>query len=120
MAESDETIIKCGVEGGTLTLVGTRETAAWRFRVSTDERTLIDFLDEADRVDFQCRHDSDWVDSWEAALSLIDKYQWATLFMPLSVHPEFTSQVWKAVQERTGTGGDAWTLKEWCRLCQGG
>jgi hypothetical protein len=45
-------------------------------------------------------------------------YQWATLFMPLSVDPEFTSQVWKAVQERTGTGGDAWTLKEWCKLCQ--
>ncbi len=70
-------------------------------------------------MDFQCGHESDWVDSWEAALALLDKYQWATLFMPLSVHPEFTSQVWKAVQERTGTGEDAWTLKEWCRVCLG-
>ena len=40
--------------------------------------------------------------------------------MPLSVHPEFTSQVWKAVQEWTGTGADAWTLKEWCSVCLGG
>ena len=84
MAESDEIILKCGVEGGTLTLVGTREAGSWRFCVATDEGTLIDFLDEADRVDFQCRHESDWVDSWEAALALMDKYQWHS-FYPLRV-----------------------------------
>jgi hypothetical protein len=103
-----------------LTLLGTKGASGRRFRVASNEGTLLDFLDEVDQVDFQCRHESDWVDSWEAALALLDKYQWATLFMPLSVHPEFTSQVWAAVQERTGAGGDAWTLKEWCRVCLGG
>jgi hypothetical protein len=44
---------------------------------------------------------SEVVNSWEAALRLIDRYPWHRL-SPLTVHPEFCERVWVAVQERFG------------------
>jgi hypothetical protein len=69
---------------------------------------------------------SDWVDTWEGGLALLDKYPWY-LFVPLRVHPDFASEIWLAVQERfdadehrRGEWRASDNLKNWHRLCHGG
>ena len=45
----NEIIVKCGVDGGSWTLVGKRGArGGWRFRASRDEGTLRDFIDDKD------------------------------------------------------------------------
>ena len=41
----------------------------------------------------------EWVDGWEAALGLLDRYPWARLH-PVEVHPEFRERMRVAVEER--------------------
>ncbi|HEV2713702.1 MAG TPA: hypothetical protein VGU64_00470 [Terriglobales bacterium] len=43
--------------------------------------------------------ESDWVDSWEAALKILDKYPWHRLY-PIIVHPDFAQAIWQAVKKR--------------------
>jgi hypothetical protein len=124
-----EIIIECGIEGGSLTLLGTRVANGWRFRTVSDESTFYHILNEEDRpAEYRQEdwvHDSDWVDSWEAALALLDRNPWH-LFYPLQVHPDFKQQTWAAVQKRCDADerhkGDAWTprnLETWRRRCYG-
>src|SRR5262245_43693818 len=63
--------------------------------------------------------DSEVVNSWEAALRLIDRYPWHKL-SPLTVHPEFCERVWAAVQNRFGSDRrpeEDWRLERWRELC---
>lgn len=120
MIENDgEIIIKCGVDGGSWTLVGRREAlGSWRFRAVKDETNL---LDDEDFADFEPHTETAWVEGWEAALTVFDRYPWAS-FYPLRVHPEFASQVWAAVQDRCGADQDEWArhnLKAWHEVCHG-
>jgi hypothetical protein len=41
----------------------------------------------------------DWVENWDEALRLMDRYRWARLH-PLYVHPEFVERVRVAVEAR--------------------
>jgi hypothetical protein len=65
------------------------------------------------------RKDSKMVNSWEAALRLMDRYPWHRLF-PLKVHPEFCEQVWAAVQDRFASDRrprEESQLERWRELC---
>ena len=119
-AEAGEVIVKVGAEGGSLTLVGIKAANGWRFRAIRNESTLYDLLSEEDREGLVFRDESDWVDSFDASLALLDKYPWH-LLIPLQVHPDFRRQVWTAVEERYRTdkreGPDR--LDRWDRLCHG-
>jgi hypothetical protein len=123
----NEIIIHCGIEGGDWTLLGRRGArGGWRFHVIRDEGTLLDFMSAEDAADFEPRHETDWVVSWEAALALFDEHPWQR-FCPVQVHPDFAPQIWAAVQEKFDADEhhrDEWwavdNLKRWHRLCHGG
>ena len=119
----NEIILEAGTEGGLLILLGRQGTrGGWRFRTVTDEGTLLDLLNEEDLVDFEPRHETAWIISWEAALTLLDAHPWH-LFCPLRVHPDFTERVWTAVQVRFAANErhkDDWAphnIEHWRRLC---
>ena len=118
-----EIILELGVEGGAVTLLGSKAGGGWRFCRVTDERTMHGLLGEHDRPpDFReedwvrCSH---WVDSWESALALLGGH-WPLLF-PLQVHPEFGERVWAAVQDRVlvRNQDDLLALERWCARCSG-
>ena len=83
------------------------------------------FLSDEDRGDLplDSRHNSGWVNSWEAALAHLDKYPWHSLY-PMVVHREFQERVWAAVQMRfqldksEGRPSDR-GLERWHELCGG-
>ena len=96
-------IIEAGFEGGFLTMLGIRTANRWRFRIVTDEGTKFDLLSDEDRAgtspsDF--RRKSDWVDSWEAALALLNERRHWHLMSADQVHPDFRQRIWAAVQDR--------------------
>jgi hypothetical protein len=112
-------ILEALAEGGFLTIVAFRAANSWRFRVVRDECTLADLLSQEDRQGMELRSESKWVDSWRAALALLDKYPWHRLY-PGKVHPDFHQQIWAAAQERFGRERreDKWAreqLSEWQR-----
>ena len=58
---------------------------------------MADFLDEEDAdVLPKLRSKSEFVDTWDKALALLNRYPW-TWFVPQEVHPEFRDLVWSAV-----------------------
>jgi len=75
----NEIIVDLGAEGGSVTLYGFRTERGWLFSMETSE------LDE-------CPQRSGVVDTWPAALNLLDKYPWVSLF-PISVHPDFRKKI---------------------------
>lgn len=85
-----------GGEGGSLTIVAISAADGWRYRMVRDESILRALLSKEDRVGLEFWHQSDWVDSWEAALTLLDQYPWPWL-SPLQVHPELQARTWAAV-----------------------
>jgi len=94
-----EVIVEIGGEGGSIALLGVRDTAGgWHFRLDRDESTLADFLpDDLDPASLRGR--TGWVASWEEALGLLDRYPWHRLY-PLGLHPEFRDRIFAAVAER--------------------
>lgn len=99
-----ETILKMGAEGGSLTIFGKRKaTGAWQFRVERDETTLYDMLSEEDRAGAVPFEQNPWIESLDAVLAQIDRYNWPRLY-PMSVHPDFRDYIFKEVQKR---GGDS-------------
>jgi hypothetical protein len=109
-----EVIIEVGAEGGSITLYGIRTERSWFFARKVIEIDLTGELFDDERIDKK----SDAVDSWEAALKLLDQYPWSELY-PISIHPDFRQQVWIAVQERlqSNTEISQFALKRWRELC---
>src|SRR3954451_2190130 len=103
MRNEGEVIIKLGAEGGCIALYGFRTERGWSFKMVVNE-----FIDED-----PSQTASGVVDSWDAALELLDRYPWPMLFL-ISVHPDFKQQVWVAVQERLRTTEP--TLIRWRQL----
>jgi hypothetical protein len=86
----NEVIVDLGAEGGSVTLYGFRTERGWLFSMESSQ-CLDDEWDSTQRS---------WiVDTWAAALNLLDTYPWVSLF-PLSVHPDFRQKIWNALQER--------------------
>jgi hypothetical protein len=90
-----------------------------RFRLVRDETTLRALLNATDAEGLEFWHKSDWVESWEGVLALLDQYPWHELY-PVQVHPDFRGQVWAAVEERWRRRGDDFGRPDrwwWHRLC---
>jgi len=84
----------------------------WKFSLDNDEGTMADFLLEEDADILPMLHTrSEYVDTWDKALALLDRYPW-TYFVPKEVHPEFRELVWSAVQSRNGK--QSWRLERHC------
>ena len=79
-----EVILEVGAEGGAITLYGVRDLDGWRYSTSVLDQTPSLLPDEFDEPEI--RKDSEVVNSWEAALRLIDRYPWHRL-SPLTVPP---------------------------------
>jgi hypothetical protein len=115
--EAVEIILNVGAEGGALTIEGNRAANGWRFRAIRNEYALFDLLNAEDREGFEFWSGSGWVDSFDRALALFDKYPWHRLY-PLQVHPDFRLRTWAAVGERFREGQRV-DWERWCRLCHG-
>lgn len=108
-----EVIIKLGAEGGSLALYGFRTELGWSF-----SRELVDWTPELIDEEW-IQHKSAVVDSWKAALKLLDQYSWCRLSL-IRIHPEFRQKIWVAVQERLQSATDIpeRKLKKWHELCE--
>jgi hypothetical protein len=107
-----EVIIELGAEGGSIALSGFRTERGWSFR-----REVTDWTPELiDEERIQKR--SATVETWEAALELLDQYPWPKL-SPISIHPDFRKKIWVAVQERlnSATGISKSELNHWREFC---
>lgn len=92
-----ETILEVLAEGGSLKIQGRRHRAGvWEFAVATNEAALLDLLDGVDGEDPVRSSDvhgaTEWVASWEHALSLFDRYPWHRLH-PRRIHPDFAPRL---------------------------
>jgi hypothetical protein len=98
-AKEREIILEAAGAGIVVTLCGIRvKGEKWKFFLDKDEGTMADFLDEEDAdVLPKLRTKSEYVDTWDKALALLNKYPWRW-FVPQEVHPEFRDLVWCAVQ----------------------
>ena len=112
--EKNEVIVRVRGEGGDLTLFGVRTKQGWLF-----SRTLIDqCLMLLDDEEAQIRHNSESVDSFTAALEMLDRYPWQHL-CPAEVHPEFRKLILEAVMARYKAENltNARRLPNWEELC---
>jgi hypothetical protein len=110
-----EIIVSVAAEGGGVTLYGMRTSKGWLFSRQVRDQTP-ELLDEP-----WIEHSSDVVDSWPAALELLDRYPWHRLY-PKQVHEAFKKEVLEAVIARyEGTGvGSRSRLPHWKELCSTG
>jgi len=98
-----EIVLEVGSEGGSLTLLRERNADEdWRFRIERNEIELYDLLSKEDRgrtEDYFAR--TGYVQSFQEALSLLDRYLWFRLY-PVQVHSEFLEAVLLEVRKRGG------------------
>jgi hypothetical protein len=107
-----EVIVEIGVEFGSIALYGVRTERAWSFTLEVIDQTP-ELIDEE-----WIQHKSAAVDSWEAALKLLDQYPWFRLH-PIRIHPEFRRKIWVAVLGRLQTDPEIspHALGRWRELC---
>jgi hypothetical protein len=108
----DTVILKIGVEGGSITVTGSRSGDGWRFAVHVRDSTP-DLLDEPVEP-----RPPKMVASWGDLLEILDRYPWARLF-PMEVHPEFRRAVLEAVVQRLSTPDERGfrALNRWKEAC---
>src|SRR6266581_3169696 len=89
-----EVILQLGAEGGSVTLYGMETERGWLFYPV--------------------------VNSWEAAVALLDRYPWQRL-CPLMIHPEFSERVRSAARDRLQRDqAPARYFDMWCRMISTG
>jgi hypothetical protein len=99
-ADGSLVVVEVGAEGGSLTLIGREgEGGAWRFARITIDQTEALFGETDVPSTAPDLTTLVWVDSWEAGLSLMDRYPWVRL-SPQYVHPDFVERVKTAIEER--------------------
>lgn len=79
-------ILQVGAESGSITLLGDQVDDQWRFRLGMRE----------DSTESSEARDHEWVDTWEEALTLLDKYPWHALY-PFEVSAEFAEEIYAQV-----------------------
>ena len=94
-------VVEVGAEGGSVTLIGRPGAgSAWQFaRMTVDQSEWLLGEVEVELPGEPPLDSLEWVDGWEAALGLLDRYPWARLH-PVEVHPEFRERMRVAVEER--------------------
>jgi len=88
-------ILELGAEGVRLTLFGRKnKNALWSFKLCTDETTLMDKEDNAEKF----RSKSKIVEGWHNAISHLNEMNpsWSSL-TPLKIHPDYKAKVALAV-----------------------
>jgi len=86
----------------------------WRF-----SRSVSDWSPELIGEE-RIQHKSPVVDSWQAAIALLDDYPWQRLY-PLTVHPEFSKRIWAAVRDRRQKDqAPARYFDMWCSMINAG
>lgn len=108
-------LVIAGVEGGGVTLYGSRTEGGWRYRVSYADQTPL-MLDEP-----EIRREYGWVDTWDEALAELDRQGWYRL-PGVRVHPEFQQRVWMEIQKRLNGDSEypersARVLARWRERC---
>ena len=109
-------VLQVGAEGGSIRLIGQRITTGWRFCYSLLDQSAR-LLDEGDP---DVRRQSRWVRDWNDALTLLDRYPWATRLAPLNVHPDFAERVLVEATRRILADDSqrrAVTLNRWVAAC---
>jgi hypothetical protein len=111
--DKGEVIINLGAEGGSIALYGVRTSRGWVFTMEVDDWTP-ELLDEE-----PLHTNLASVETWPAALELLDKYHWSKFF-PLFIHPEFRRKIWEAVQVRLPKKAETApsTLNSWRDACR--
>jgi len=112
-AGGEQPILKVGSEGGSITLLGVNTDGVWKYRLATNEAALHDELDDDVKTAVQ-----PWVDTWEEALQLLDRYPWHMLY-PLGVHLSFHDQVYEALEHRQADAV-CFDWSDWDRVMVGG
>ena len=89
-----EIILQAFGAGILITLYGIKKkTGRWKFSLEKDEGTMADFLLEEDEDLLPLLYSqSKYVDTWDKALDLLDKFPWTRL-IPKEVHTEFHEPV---------------------------
>lgn len=99
-ADGSLVVLEVGAEGGSVTLIGREGTdGEWRFARITVDQTEALFGDEDVPITAPDLTSLEWVDGWEAGLSLMNRYPWVRLH-PVYVHPEFVERVRAGVEQR--------------------
>ena len=112
--EDWQVILQLGAEGGSVTLYGIETERGWLFY-----RDVSDWSPELIGEE-RIQHKSPVVNSWEAAVALLDQYPWQRL-SPLMVHPEFSERIWSAVRDRLERDqASGRYLDSWRNKCKGG
>ena len=107
-----QTILEVGAEGGSLAVFRERNAQGmWEYRSQRDETTMSDVLpdEKFDKGDLFER--SGPTNTFEDALSQLDRYPWFRLF-PLEVHPDFTESILREVEKRGGKEA----AEDWLRI----
>ena len=109
-----EVILELGAEGGSVALYGLETEEGWVF-----SRSVSDWSPELIGEE-RIQHNSPLVDSWQAAIALLNDYPWQRL-SPLMVHPEFSERVWTAVRNRlTNDRASGLYFDSWRSICRAG
>lgn len=94
MALQYEIILRAGIEGGEVILLGLAKAKGWLYSMRLSDSTPALF-DRSPAIHRQ----TGFVDTWPAALELLKSYQWET-FAPKVVHPEYRQLVYEAYVKR--------------------
>jgi NAD-dependent deacetylase len=118
-AREPEVIFKVLAEGGSVTLLGQRDSHGdWRYACTVNDGTIA-LLDEEEGGAEAIEPKTEWIDTWAEAMALLDRYPW-TMLHCREVHPEFRRQVWTEVmsrlKDRRGVRADR-ALKCWMHAC---
>jgi hypothetical protein len=111
--------VRMGAEGGSITLVGQKNSrGGWRYARAVTDHTLT-LLDEPDGGGSTSNSMTPWVKTWSEAVALLDRYPWA-LLPSIEVHPEFAERLWGEVTRRIKDRGGAQAARvseRWARAC---
>ena len=106
-----EIVLELGAEGGSLTLFSfkSQPSTNWHFFLACNESALANFLSTEDLDGLSLTGNSNYVQTWDEALELLDNYPWPRL-CPVSIHKDYSDQIWIAIKSRTD---DELVLQRW-------
>lgn len=101
-------IVKVAGHEGSVLLMGKQLPAGgkWVYWLESDKSPNIGVSNPLPGAENQ-------VDSWQAALVLLDTVPWPAMY-PISVHPQFRIPLWRALFHRKASHED---LKDWRKIC---
>jgi hypothetical protein len=100
--ERREVILEIGVEGGSIALLGFRDTqGAWRFTLRKNESGAFALLPEEEQVGSPVSESTPYLSWTEALRALNHNRHWHRL-RPVALHPDFEGRVLAEVKHRGG------------------